>query len=204
MQTSSKKSDGLSRRDFLKLMSTAGTGLAFAPFIPFGNFMPNPIQPSLEKVPLILPSTNAQANIHAVKINTSEVITYPSTGDAALDAEAFRKWQFIRLPKEFGGEKDEISSFRVFSMICLHLWCLWDYKGQDPHFPRNIGACPCHGSEYDPRNGKAIAGPASVQSAPSNVLPKLELEVDTDGLLWILPPKLNVNENGVIGYGRYA
>jgi Rieske Fe-S protein len=166
--------------------------------------MPNPSTALLEKVPLILPSTNAQANIHTVPINTSEVITYPSTGDAALDAEAFRKWQFIRLPKEFGGEKDEISSFRVFSMICLHLWCLWDYKGQDPVYPRNVGACPCHGSVYDPRSGKAIAGPASVQSAPSNVLPKLDLEVDTDGLLWIHPPKLNINDNGVIGYGRYV
>ena len=203
MQTISKKSDGLSRRDFLKLMSVAGVGLAFAPFVPFGNFMPNPIQTSLEKVPLILPD-GTQANIHVVKINTSEVITYPSTGVAALDADAFRKWQFIRLPKEFGGEKNEISSFRVFSMICLHLWCLWDYQGQHPTSPRNVGACPCHGSEYDPRNGKAIAGPASVQAAPSNVLPKLDLEVDTDGLLWILPPKLNVNDNGVIGYGRYA
>jgi len=204
MQKSSKKPSSLSRRDFLKLMGTAGTGLAFAPFIQFGNFMPNPNVASLEKVPLILPSTKAQAIMNEVPINTSEVITYPSTGDPALDAEAFRKWQFIRLPKEFDGEKDEISSFRVFSMICLHLWCLWDYKGQDPTNPRNLGACPCHGSEYDPRSGKAIAGPASVQAAPSNVLPKLELEVDTDGLLWILPPKLNVNENGVIGYGRYA
>ena len=203
MQTVSKKSSGLSRRDFLKLMGAAGTGLVFAPFVPFGNFMPNPVLANLEKAPVILPD-GTQANINTYPINHSAVITYPSTGDAALDAEAFRKWQFIRLPKEFGGEKDEISSFRVFSMICLHLWCLWDYQGQHPKNPRNVGACPCHGSEYDPRNGKAIAGPASVQAAPSNVLPKLELEADTDGLLWILPPTLNVNKNGVIGYGRYA
>ena len=202
-EQSSARNNALSRRDFLRLLGVGGLAIAFAPFVPFGNFMPNPNVASLEKVPLILPSTKAQANIHAVKINTSEVITYPSTGDPALDAEAFRKWQFIRLPKEFGGEKDEISSFRVFSMICLHLWCLWDYKGQDPINPRNVGACPCHGSEYDPRNGKAIAGPASVQAAPSNTLAKLDLEVDADGLLWILPPKLNVNENGVIGYGRF-
>ena len=38
-------------------------------------------------------------------INHAEVITYPATGDAALDAEAFRKWQFIRLPEELGGGK---------------------------------------------------------------------------------------------------
>ena len=47
-----KKSGGLSRRDFLKLIGAAGTGLAFAPFVPFGNFMPNPNQASLEKVPV--------------------------------------------------------------------------------------------------------------------------------------------------------
>ena len=28
---------GLSRRDFLKLMGAAGTGLAFAPFVPWGH-----------------------------------------------------------------------------------------------------------------------------------------------------------------------
>ena len=41
-----KTSEGLSRRDFLRLMGAAGTGLAFAPFIPFGDFMPNPNQAS--------------------------------------------------------------------------------------------------------------------------------------------------------------
>ena len=30
----------LSRRDFLKLMGAAGTGLAFAPFVPWGTFLP--------------------------------------------------------------------------------------------------------------------------------------------------------------------
>ena len=120
------KSGGLSRRDFLKLMGAAGTGLAFAPFIPFGNFMPNPASSTLEKVPVILPD-GTQANINTYPINHGEVITYPATGDPALDAEAFRKWQFIRLPEEMGGSKNDISAFRGFSMICLHLWCLWKY-----------------------------------------------------------------------------
>ncbi len=194
----SVKKQELGRRDFLKLMGAAGTGLAFAPFVPFGNFMPNPNTASLEKVPVILPSTKAQADVHTVAINSGETITYPSTGDAALDAEAFRKWQFIRLPKELGGEKNEVSAFRAYSNICLHLWCLWEYKSK-----RQQGECPCHGTEYDPRNGKAVKGPASVQSAPSNVLPFLELEIDEDGLMWILPPTFDVNNNGVIGYGRF-
>jgi len=195
-----KKSSGLSRRDFLKLMGAAGTGLAFAPFVPFGNFMPNPNQASLERVPVILPD-GSHANINTYPINHAEVITYPSTGDAALDAEAFRKWQFIRLPEELGGGKNDVTAVRAYSMICLHLWCLWKYYPEDN---KKRGECPCHGSVYEPTTGTAIAGPASVQAAPSNMLPKLTLETDPDGSLFIMPPKFNANDNGVIGYGRFA
>ena len=194
------KSSGLSRRDFLKLIGAAGTGLAFAPFVPFGNFMPNPNQASLERVPVILPD-GSHANINTFPINHAEVITYPSTGDAALDAEAFRKWQFIRLPEELGGGKNDVSSVRAYSMICLHLWCLWKYYPEDT---KKRGECPCHGSVYEATTGTAVAGPASVQAAPSNRLPELTLETDPDGSLFIMPPKFNANDNGVIGYGRFA
>ena len=194
------KKSGLSRRDFLKLMGAAGTGLAFAPFVPFGNFMPNPNQASLERVPVILPD-GTQANINTYPINHAEVITYPSTGDAALDAEAFRKWQFIRLPEELGGAKNDLTAVRAYSMICLHLWCLWKYYPADA---RKRGECPCHGSMYDPTTGVAFAGPASVQAAPSNTLPQLTLDIDSDGSLFIMPPKFSANDNGVIGYGRFA
>ncbi len=195
-----KKSGGLSRRDFLKLMGAAGTGLAFAPFVPFGNFMPNPNQASLERVPVILPD-GAHANINTYPVNHAEVITYPATGDAALDAEAFRKWQFIRLPEELGGQKKDTTAFRAYSMICLHLWCLWKYWPDDN---RKRGECPCHGSSYDATTGTAFEGPASVQAEPSNTLPELTLDIDPDGSVFIMPPKFNVNENGVIGYGRFA
>lgn len=194
------KKSGLSRRDFLKLMGAAGTGLAFAPFVPFGNFMPNPIQASLERVPVILPD-GTQANMDTFPINSSEVITYPSTGDAALDAEAFRKWQFIRLPEELGGTKKDVTAVRAYSMVCLHLWCLWKYYPADG---RKRGECPCHGSMYNPSTGTAFAGPASVQAAPSNTLAELTLDLDSDGSLFIMPPKFNANDNGVIGYGRFA
>jgi Rieske Fe-S protein len=199
-QLDAKKSDGLSRRDFLRLMGAAGTGLAFAPFIPFGDFMPNPNQASLEKVPVILPD-GTHANMNTYPINHAEVITYPATGDPALDAEAFRKWQFIRLPEELGGVKTDTSAIRAYSMICLHLWCLWKYWPEDG---RKRGECPCHGSMYDPMTGTAFVGPASVQAAPSNTLPQLTLEIDSDGFIFILPPKFNANENGVIGYGRFT
>ncbi|CAI9831918.1 MAG: Rieske 2Fe-2S domain-containing protein [Nitrosopumilus sp.] len=195
-----KKSGALSRRDFLKLMGAAGTGLAFAPFVPFGNFMPNPNQASLERVPVLLPD-GSQANIRTYPVNHAEVITYPATGDAALDAEAFRKWQFIRLPEELGGTKEDPTALRAYSMICLHLWCLWKYY---PAESKKQGECPCHGSTYDPLTGTARKGPAAVQAPPSNTLPMLTLEIDGDGSVYILPPRFDVNDNGVIGYGRFA
>ncbi len=195
----SRGDGGLSRRDFLKLMGAAGTGLAFAPFVPWGNFMPNPSSAVLEKVPVELPD-GTQANINTFPTNHAEVITYPRTGDRVLDEEAFRKWQFIRLPPELGGETSDVTSFRAYSMVCLHLWCLWKYW---PAEGRRKGECPCHGSIYDPLTGLAIEGPASLQAPPSNVLPKLDFEADSAGAIWVLPPVWGVNQNGVVGFGRH-
>jgi len=66
------------------------------------------------------------------------------------------------------------------------------------------GECPCHGSMYDVKTGTAYLGPASLQAPPSNTLPKLDFEVDTDGFMYVLPPTWGVNTNGVVGYGRFA
>lgn len=199
-----QKEEGLSRRDFLKLMGAAGAGLAFAPFVPWGNFMPNPSSATLEKVPVMLPDeTQANAGIDKFPVDYAEVITYPKTGDRVLDEEAFRKWQFIRLPAEMGGDVEDVSAFRAYSMVCLHLWCLWKYYPSNEENPGR-GACPCHGSEYEVDNGRSIIGPASLQAPPSNILPKLEFEMDLDKNLWIKPPTWGINENGVVGYGRLS
>ena len=190
----------MSRRDFLKLMGAAGTSVAFAPFVPWGKFLPNPSSVTLSKVPVILPD-GTQANLNTYPINHAEVITYPETADEVLNEEAFRKWQFIRLPEKFGGTRKDVSSFRAYSMVCLHLWCLWKYW---PEEGRMRGECPCHGSMYDVRTGTSFSGPASVQAAPSNTLPVLEFEADSDGFMFITPPTWGVNANGVVGYGRFA
>ncbi|MDE1861679.1 MAG: twin-arginine translocation signal domain-containing protein [Thaumarchaeota archaeon] len=188
----------VTRRDFLRLLGAAGVGLAFAPFIPWGQFMPNPSNIVPKKVKVTL-SDGTTANLKTFPVNSSEVITYPVTGDPVLDSEAFKKWQFVRLPPEMGGSVNDISAFRVYSMVCLHLWCLWKYW---PEIGRRRGECPCHGSMYNMLNGKAFAGPASLQAPPSNVLPLLFLEADGTGDLWIKPAVWDVNVNGIVGYGR--
>jgi len=200
MSEQEKGSGVMSRRDFLKLMGAAGTSVAFAPFVPWGKFMPNPSSVTLAKVPVILPD-GTQANLNTFPVNHAEVITYPETPDEVLNEEAFRKWQFIRLPEKMGGGRKDVSSFRAYSMVCLHLWCLWKYW---PDEGRMRGECPCHGSMYDVKTGTAFIGPASVQSAPSNTLAQLNFEADSDGFMFISPPTWGVNANGVVGYGRFT
>jgi Rieske Fe-S protein len=200
MSEQEKGSGGMSRRDFLKLLGAAGTSVAFAPFVSWGKFMPNPSSAVLDKVPVILPD-GTQANVSTFPVNHAEVITYPETPDEVLNEEAFRKWQFIRLPEKFGGTRNDVSAFRAYSMVCLHLWCLWKYW---PDEGRMRGECPCHGSMYDVKTGTAFIGPASVQAAPSNTLAQLNFEADSDGFMFISPPTWGVNANGVVGYGRFA
>jgi len=194
--------DDLSRRDFLKLLAAGGVAMAFTPFIQGGKFMPNPDTESPKKAQVVL-SDGTLANLKTFPVNHQELITYPATGDTVLDQEAFRKWNLIRLPEDLGGIVDDVTAFRVYSAICLHLWCMWKYVPASVRGGNNEGQCPCHGSTYDPVSGKAIAGPASLQAPPSNTLPTLYLEADTLGNLWIKPAIWTVSENGVVGYGRF-
>lgn len=192
-------SSSLSRRDFLRLMTVGGIAMAFAPFVPWGMYMPNTGGHPLERTKVMIPG-GTHANIRTFPTNRAEVITYPVTGDSVLDAEPFRKWQLIRLPAELGGDRNDVSAFRVYSMVCLHLWCLWNYFPQEG---RRRGECPCHASTYDPVTGMATSGPAAMQSPPSNVLPRLDLEADGEGYLYITPPKFETSANGIVGYGRF-
>lgn len=186
----------MSRRDFLKLMAAAGTVMTFVPFVDWGRFLPHP-QPAVSQRARAELADGTQANVATFPLNHSEVIIYPKSDDPVLNREAFRAWQLIRLPKELGGDRPDVTAFRAFSMVCLHLWCLWNYSPV-----QKAGACPCHASTYDPVTGKAFGGPASFQSASSNVLPRLDLEADAQGFLWILPPVWTVTGNGIVGFGR--
>jgi rieske iron-sulfur protein len=189
----------VNRRDFLKLMAAAGTVMTFTPFVDWGKFLPNPAGTVSEKAKAQYVDGTV-VNINKFEVNHSDVIIYPRSEDETLNKESFRTWQIIRLPKELGGEANDASAFRVYSMVCLHLWCLWKYWPQEG---RKRGECPCHGSMYDPLTGKAFAGPASLQGPPSNVLPKLDLVAESNGDLSVLPPVWSPNGNGIVGFGRY-
>ena len=110
----------VSRRDFLKLIAAAGTVMTFAPFVDWGKFLPNPAGQVSERQKVELPDSS-QANVKTFPVNHAEAVIYPKSEDLALNKEAFRTWQFIRLPEELGGNKNDASAFRMYSMVCLHL-----------------------------------------------------------------------------------
>jgi rieske iron-sulfur protein len=189
-------------------MTASGIVMAFAPFVDWSKFLANAQTNVARRAKAELPD-GSQANINTFPINHSEVVIYPKTDDTLLNKDAFRTWQLIRLPAELGGDKNDVSAFRLYSAVCLHLWCLWKYvplerESNDPsRIVNGSGQCPCHGSTYDPFDGKAFAGPAADQGPPSNVLPILYLEADEQNNLWILPPTFDVYANGIVGYGRF-
>jgi rieske iron-sulfur protein len=189
-------------------MTASGIVMAFAPFVDWSTFLANAQTNVARRAKAELPD-GSQANINTFPINHSEVVIYPKTDDTLLNKDAFRTWQLIRLPAELGGDKNDVSAFRVYSAVCLHMWCLWKYvplerESNDPsRIVNGSGQCPCHGSTYDPLDGKAFAGPAADQGPPSNVLPILYLEADEQNNLWILPPIFDVYANGIVGYGRF-
>ena len=149
-----------------------------------------------------------QARVHAftdngtkyVKIddltpNSAIIFTYPYTGNATNDISAYHRWELIRLPKDLGGDKDDISSFRAYSIIDITRQCLTSYHPEIEKLEE-----PCNNDEYEPVNGIAIAGIAAYQKY--NALPNLDLGIDDQGYIYLKQPVFEYDKNGLIGAGR--
>ena len=197
------------RRNFLKFMGAVGGILGITPFIPFGSFFTASAATGKQEVQKILLPDGSFANVKTFPPDSAVIFPYPRTGDERFDSEPFRRFMLIRLAPQEGGDKNDASAFRAYSMVCVHLWCLWDYKpGRqviDPKTGRTIVGnmeCPCHGSNYRVTDGVAIYGPASLQTPPNNAQPMLDLAIDSEGFVVVNPPTYTVDKNGIIGYGR--
>jgi len=149
-----------------------------------------------------------QARVHVltdngtkyVKINDMIVgsgarFSYPYVGNATFDTSYTNAWQLVRLPKDLGGNEDDISSFRAYSMVDIHTGCLVVYRPQSETL-----VDPCHDDTFEPVNGIAIAG--NVIFNKYNALPSLDLGVDDQGYIYVKQPVFDYDKNGVIGAGR--
>ncbi len=122
------------------------------------------------------------ANLKDLSPGSYIYFSYPQTGDPKVDNDPFR--QFVLIMTSDG-------QLRVYSRVCVHLWCLPSYIPS-----RGQLICPCHGSIYRNSDGVAIGGPAAYQPYPTNALPMGRIEVDNNGDIWM------VGVEGRIGYGR--
>src|SRR5918995_2788896 len=150
-------SKSISRRDFLKLMAAAGTIMTFTPFVDWGKFLPNIESNNLSKKQKVELPDGTTANVKTFPVNSSQVIIYPKTDDPVLNKESFRTWQFIRLPRELGGDRNDVLLLGYTAQCAFTCGAY----GSTADEGTKRGECPCHGSLYDPLTGEAYAGPAS-------------------------------------------
>lgn len=119
--------------------------------------------------------------------------------------EPYSHYNLVRLPALFGGQKDDISSFRAYSAVAISSGCLMRYYEDDSRWDMED---PCHSDRYRPWDGLAFAGAAAMgmtsPSVPSNAGPlalaTLDLSVDKDG--YITAKKPDLSANGSPGQGR--
>lgn len=123
--------------------------------------------------------------------------------DFLYKAEAYSRYNLIRLPEQLGGKQDAISSFRAYSAVAISNSCITRYWGDD----RERIEDPCHGDIFRPWDGLAIAGPAAagvshgiVDRAETAALANLDLALDKEGYIVAFKPDLAAN--GVVGAGR--
>ncbi|MDE1858445.1 MAG: Rieske 2Fe-2S domain-containing protein [Thaumarchaeota archaeon] len=197
-----------------------GAFLSVVSFVPWGQYLSSSVTHQgayvKQKVVTDINSLNGAGSGQSVNVNdlttfppnTGWLITYPSSGDLAVDSQnpdTFVKWQLIRLPVTLGGGNKDPSAFVAFSKVCVHLWCSPNYDPEKSTNPVDESyQCPCHGSIYRLPDGLSIAGPASTQPPPTNAIPLLSLSTDASGDLYVEPPAFDVSHNGVVGYGRYV
>ncbi len=212
----------------MKALFAIGAVLSMVPFVPWGTFLSSSVSTGIAKRYLLqkvridentkygaasgkLVNVNDLATFPA---NTHYVITYPSSGDPTVDSQnpdTFLKYELIRLPESLGGAGKKATDFVAFSKVCVHLWCSPNYN---PNEGNQQYECPCHGSIYEVPDGRAVAGPASLQAAPANAIPMLTLQADSSGQLFVFFPGRDptkpfpnnltdpIASNGELGYGR--
>ena len=148
-----------------------------------------------DAIPEIPKSTTS---IYDMKPNSMEYFYYPNPENTE-NRDVFQKFILIRLPEEFGGDADDVSTFRAYSALSVSNHCLIKYWPQEG---RKRMEDPCWGTTYRPTDGLATRGPKPIVNTAPVALPYLELSSDANGTLYVEPPVWTLQENGVVGIGR--
>jgi len=194
--------EDISRRNFMKGLVVLGGLVAVVQFGALGPFLTGSVGATNVTSQQILDSITGEIVTASTFDDPNHLnwvtFVYPRSNppDPNLDNDTFRQCVAIKLPKGFTAPADLSTTdsagnvYVGFSRVCVHLWCLWSYVNAD-----NRMECPCHGSQYVPGSGLyptlslannqppglAVQGPASLQVAPNNQLPIINLKINSDG-----------------------
>ncbi len=146
-------------------------------------------------------SFEGYVRISDMKPSSFGVFTYPSSYNYSDNANAYQRFLLIRLPVWLGGDKEDISSYRAYSMLDLESHCMIRYWPQDG---RQKIEDPCHFESYRIIDGASYFFGIKFMSKPvEDALPQLDLGVDSDGYIYVKPPTWTVDKNGLIGDGKH-
>ena len=192
----------VSRRNFIRGLAVLGGIVAIVQFGGLGPYLQSSVGASSSPASSqVIEDSTTGNQITPATFNSPTrpdwvPFVYPRTGNANIDNDTFRQWVIIRLPSGFTAPpglstKDSSGNLYVgFSRVCVHLWCLWSYVPTDMRME-----CPCHGSQYVPGSGtypllpaadnqppgRAVEGPASLQTSPNNELPIIIVKYNSNG-----------------------
>lgn len=193
----SPRANGIDRRRFLKLAVTAPVLAALAAL---ASPLLRLLKPNVEKFKIYAPTLQDTARGEAIAVATLSEVTDPWSFKYFVFTQKYPQYTpegfkvaivpgvVIRLPykipldlawaRGIGKEPKVVESdIIVFSRICPHLGCIFNYVpnwkevtagygGFVPPPPRQhaLMACPCHLSIYDPADkeepGRVLSGPA--------------------------------------------
>ncbi|MGI0007737.1 MAG: hypothetical protein ACREAR_07060 [Nitrosotalea sp.] len=179
-------------------------------FVSFGVVVyssPSSISSQDERIYLHTPQSyfsngvvDGYVKISDMKPNSAGMFTYPSSFQYGDPANAYQTFMLIRLPKTMGGDKNETSSLRAYSALDPTSHCLMKYWPQDG---RQRIEDPCISSPYRTIDGVSYdPGLTMIRAPTTGALPKLDLDVDSQGYLVVKSPTWTQDKNGVIGVGR--
>jgi len=146
-------------------------------------------------------SSDGYVKVSDLSPNSSGYFMYPSSYNFSDNANAYQRFVLIRLPSWMGGDRNDISSYRAYSMLDLDSHCMIKYWSQGER--QNIQD-PCHFEMYRIIDGASdFFGMKAMSKPVENALPQLDLGVDDSGYIYVKTPTWDVNKNGVVGDGRH-
>jgi hypothetical protein len=178
--------------------------VAFASFGIVVSSSPSSVSTQNERIHLHTPFSDSDfdgyVKIADMKPNSAGLFMYPSSVPYGDSANAYQTFMLIHLPKTMGGDKNNTSSFRAYSALDPTSHCLMKYWPQDG---RQRIEDPCISQPYRTIDGVSYnPGLTMIRAPTTGALPKLDLDVDSQGYLVVKPPTWTQNKNGVIGIGR--